>query len=868
MVHKKYSFKNGKSYGPYFYENKRVGEKIVTTYLGRESPKKFNFGFVAVAIVALLIALAFFLFYQSSPTGKAVLDVSGTYSLGEKLDGTLKLSLKAGELLPVDSIVRIKNGQQTVEIPLRNLISRATEQGNFYAENSELSGSGEGYGLAGKIISYPIVNFKLAIYDISDSINTNEGSTDNSSEIVSETPTDNQTDTTIDTVPETPTETPSETPSDTATESATETPSESTAGSSSEQSSAPGNSENSGGQQNTPSDESSSGNSGNTPASDNSNSESQSSPITGAVISENQEIIDGSVSKEDLFEYSLSSGKEADIVQGSVKLENGTQLDDSVIELTRDGSQISVSTDYSFEEKGYGQNYLGNEVTTLEVDLSDFNISVQDSALEIELVYDNQNIVSVQKDLNIDSSLGNESAINETTVNQTQIVPETNVSLNETNLTEINQTIFNISLLQKIAEIPTIRIVKDGSSEVDLSLYFSGAQSYSINLSNITSEFNGDLLTLTPQQNFSGAVRGNVTAYLGNESVSSNFLVLISSGAVNVQTLRGRVVVGEPVQWIKNVTLTEATNVSLEIPGEAENISITKIVEMEEKPAQAQVFGITGNVINGRVVAEVDFKKNGFFTWLRKIFSRITGNVVSEQTNITVDPITVILSDNATQYIVEYYTPAPEINEVNIENGKQVTISASDSLGYTDVIASTQLPSSLTLDEISRLKVLWYNYDSNKTIDTKFASEVENISLVDEILTDTNVTLEVVSEQVPLAKYVLQEMPFDYYDLDANGDYDYIEWVVPHLSNQRFDIVLTGGVNASYTNITTFGNYSRLTFDRSQGPYPNLTVYIPFDFYINSTHTYDLSGDNRDADMRGANVRLTSEGLYGGAYYS
>ena len=35
MVYKKYTFKHGRKYGPYLYENKRVGEKVVTNYLGR-----------------------------------------------------------------------------------------------------------------------------------------------------------------------------------------------------------------------------------------------------------------------------------------------------------------------------------------------------------------------------------------------------------------------------------------------------------------------------------------------------------------------------------------------------------------------------------------------------------------------------------------------------------------------------------------------------------------------------------------------------------------------------------------------------------------------------------------------------------------
>ena len=40
MVHKKYTYKDGKKYGPYLYETKRVDGRVVTTYLGRRDDKE------------------------------------------------------------------------------------------------------------------------------------------------------------------------------------------------------------------------------------------------------------------------------------------------------------------------------------------------------------------------------------------------------------------------------------------------------------------------------------------------------------------------------------------------------------------------------------------------------------------------------------------------------------------------------------------------------------------------------------------------------------------------------------------------------------------------------------------------------------
>jgi len=40
MAYKKYIKRNGKLYGPYIYESKRVNGKVVSEYHGSEEPKK------------------------------------------------------------------------------------------------------------------------------------------------------------------------------------------------------------------------------------------------------------------------------------------------------------------------------------------------------------------------------------------------------------------------------------------------------------------------------------------------------------------------------------------------------------------------------------------------------------------------------------------------------------------------------------------------------------------------------------------------------------------------------------------------------------------------------------------------------------
>ena len=74
MVYKKYIKRNGKLYGPYIYESKRVNGKVISEYHGSEEPKKekgvkinkFNYKkiflfFIGAILLAVLIYFFIFL---------------------------------------------------------------------------------------------------------------------------------------------------------------------------------------------------------------------------------------------------------------------------------------------------------------------------------------------------------------------------------------------------------------------------------------------------------------------------------------------------------------------------------------------------------------------------------------------------------------------------------------------------------------------------------------------------------------------------------------------------------------------------------------------------------------------------------------
>ena len=166
MVYKRYIKRGKKIYGPYDYYSEKKDGKVISVYLGKsehiEKKKPKNFLPVFAIILGVLVLLGVF-FINPSLTGKAVLDLQKTYSVGDKIDGSVKIILKQGEMIPSDTKVFINNGGEYSEYLLNDLLDINSTEGNFYVEGKNISGSGLGYGFAGEKKIYPEFSFLMKI---------------------------------------------------------------------------------------------------------------------------------------------------------------------------------------------------------------------------------------------------------------------------------------------------------------------------------------------------------------------------------------------------------------------------------------------------------------------------------------------------------------------------------------------------------------------------------------------------------------------------------------------------------------------------------------------------------------------------------
>ncbi|MCK4997374.1 hypothetical protein KAS08_03640 [Candidatus Pacearchaeota archaeon] len=267
----------------------------------------------------------------------------------------------------------------------------------------------------------------------------------------------------------------------------------------------------------------------------------------------------------------------------------------------------------------------------------------------------------------------------------------------------------------------------------------------------------------------------------------------------SVSTLQYRAVIGRPVKWIKIVNVSDK-KVDVKLPKGAEDISILideeitaavedikkydKIVEKSDRKDIVKKNVLTGNVA-------LDIREGGgiltrFWDWLTSF--TITGQVIleediSENIIVTDDAVIIEVADIVEQeerVAVEYYTEAPVANETSVLNGKRIIVSAPSELNYSDILAYSVVEDmDMKMDEIE-FKLYWY---------ADIGGDGQQVGGESEEDEDIDAEVMEMMDGKNKAKGIRVEVDFIPYDFDGDNYADYIEWVVPHLSVQVYDLV-------------------------------------------------------------------------------
>lgn len=876
MVYKKYIKRGGKVFGPYYYQSKKINGKVITEYLGdsyspetKKSPRKF---FIAGTVIAFLVLISLALFLNLNFTGMVSSDIQTKYTPGEILKGTLNLNLKSGELLPADSKIVVDFNGKTTEFFLSDFVFENLTSGEFFIENLGVIGEGSGYGVAGSKKIYPNVSFDLEIVNkLNETIEENEtaveitgGSSEEtdlgneevvvpSDETSEETPVENETPEDSETISEETESAPEETVEEESSSETQEVPTESqevatqettessaiqtskeTAKEIKSESKAEEKTAKEESKGKSPKSESSETASAETSSSSESSSESsgEATPsITGGVISQFSNVISGTASKGNDFEYALEADENAVLVSGSVEANEET-IDDSEVKVKNSNSGVVVSANYYSEETGFGEEYLGGKGLTLNVNLESFNLAAEnDSVLLIRLVYGETEIVKVEKDISV-VEVPEE-------INQTEILNET-IELNETlvNKTEIlNETIIenatiadNISTIQYGAVIGKPvkwkKTVTDDDGKVNVEIPKEAENITVYKLNEIVGNESSDNETETETSNET-VVEINETEIL-NETIELNKTVIEKNKTrINETAMKSD----------KNASIEISASLP-EAPTAQENEAISEI------PAEGSLITgqfvkkiertkINANVIAGKVSADVNLEsESSIVNFLKKIFGYITGRVIEvTETNESKE---VVIDENATEFEIEYVTPAPVAREENTSNGKAITISSETH--YENILAYTELPEAVpewqiklyrTTDGVREL-VEFVGYSENETenavqgLDNLTTTESpegvnerinpsENVTCVlnnETNSTDCYVVNCVFNNNTAVAESSSAVVENSSFEQETNLTecekipyanetvvkseklISYIEWVVPHLSNETYELEL------------------------------------------------------------------------------
>lgn len=466
MVYEKYIRKNGKLYGPYTYHSKRVGGKVVSEYHGTKKPtKNHNFLWIAGVFIALILVGGFF-FLNSQFTGKVGLDISSDLQIGETLEGVLSLSLKEGELIPASSKVIFDVGGNSYEYVLSDLVNSDTISGDFYAEGESISGNGVGYGIVGTKQVFPEVDFSLNI--LSESV----GEEQEMEEVEVEEEEIEELE--VEEVEEIEEEIVEEVEEEEVEEEPEEVVAPQTYTDSQHENLQAGPDESSekiptGGKE-VIEEVPDTTITGNIIGGFFKGTFNLFQTMTGKVSLKLKQEVSGSVSFGESFTYDLSEGESAEIKSDSVKLD-GELLSDSEIDLDVMEGKLIVTTEYSIEEEGFGENYLGGVGETISIDLSQLNLELEGEEIQVRVIYNDIEFVSIATSLS-----GEEVEVPETpeeietpeeVLEEEPEVPET--SVNETETNEIIEDVTEV--VEEQQPIITVEFLTDKEKAILLDRY-------------------------------------------------------------------------------------------------------------------------------------------------------------------------------------------------------------------------------------------------------------------------------------------------------------------------------------------------------------------------------------------------------------
>ncbi|MBI2139890.1 right-handed parallel beta-helix repeat-containing protein [Candidatus Woesearchaeota archaeon] len=386
-----------------------------------------------------------------------------------------------------------------------------------------------------------------------------------------------------------------------------------------------------------------------------------------------------------------------------------------------------------------------------------------------------------------------------------------------------------------LKNIEDLRIESGGAKAISLAAYFTGGSGNSTDLffkpyrmRNIRAIIRGDTATFIPEENFTGTESTFITANDSYLSAASNIFSITvfeakSRPSLNIteKVEKPKVKVGQPVRWVKVINASQrVANLSSSIENNAMNITI-KDLETQRiiSPADAKVS-------DGKSLDNIgDFNLKQQLKAIGKEESLL--NTIKRE-HITEDPTNVsfvsqineqlLILVNEKNQITGYFAakqPSPkglltrimewlsgsEITGFAVSEQNRQDRQDKDAGQDKDNNQSIQLQSNTTLyieAPVSQVMVEYYT-EPPVALEQEISGEKKIITISSEthyedILAFSELPREISSANIELfwlVKGTKEKISFEPFDTNNNGLADYIEWIVPSLSNQTYELSLS-----------------------------------------------------------------------------
>lgn len=384
----------------------------------------------------------------------------------------------------------------------------------------------------------------------------------------------------------------------------------------------------------------------------------------------------------------------------------------------------------------------------------------------------------------------------------------------------------NAPLLLK--NFSTINVSKNKNATINLSQYFSDPDGDALGYGyykadNITILFDGDIATILPDKGVEGARFTFITANDSEKTAASNVFMLNISEA----KFKPKVEIGKPVKWQRKIIVDvgNVSSINLSLPETANNISIKILNETIVKELPDKKIKV---VEDGKVKDKDIFEIGKRLENIKKKISILEEARQKDALKVAVDEAEFSLKEIDAK-LNELYSKKSELeSQLNqLSNANLITANA---VAITETTINQTLP------------ILFINESLTRNIEVEITYETEAPIAVENEINQYTKQIKVVSEtsyEDVLSYTALNDAPqqaiklywiqnnekilfenVNYLDENQNGLIDKIQWIIPHLSNQTFEVSITILNVQSYP--TVGGNWTVAFNTTGTG---NLTIY-------------------------------------------